>query len=281
MSYRTLISVSDLLAHISDENWLIFDCRFDLSNIDLGEQAYAENHIPGAYYAHLERDLSGEITGQSGRHPLPEVQAITQFLTQCGLNQLSQVVLYDGGGGVMASRLWWMLNWLGHENVAVLDGGFNAWQQASAPLSQEVPLAKSGNFQAHVNSELVLTAEQVSQALDQDYMLIDARAPERYSGEFEPLDKAAGHIPGAVNLPFMGNLSPNGTLQQSADLKTRFDEFLAGQSHSKVIHMCGSGVSACHNILAMAHAGLNCAKLYVGSWSDWASKPERPIATGT
>jgi thiosulfate/3-mercaptopyruvate sulfurtransferase len=274
MTYQTLISAAELRG-LADP--LILDCSFDLADTAAGERAHAEGHIPGAHYLHLDRDLCGAKTGTDGafrgRHPLPERAAFAALLRRLGLKAGRQVVAYDRQGGPYAARAWWMLRWLGHADVAVLDG---AWDGA---LSTDGPVATASDWQPGEPLVGQIEAATLLAGLGR-LRLIDARAAERFRGEVEPLDKAAGHIPGASNRFFKDNLGSDGRFKPAARLRTEFQSLLAPHAAAAVVHQCGSGVTACHNLLAMAHAGLGDGLLYVGSWSEWSADPSRPIATG-
>jgi thiosulfate/3-mercaptopyruvate sulfurtransferase len=268
----TLVSTAELAAH---PQWRIFDCRHDLANPALGEQQYREAHIPGALFAHLDRDLSGPKTGHNGRHPLPQPEIFVSWLGKQGLKASDQVVCYDAANGAMAARLWWMLRWVGHGEVAVLDGGFAKWTRERRPVATEVPRFTPTDYPIRLRSELAADARTVERNLDRA-LLLDARAPARYRGEQEPIDPVAGRIKGAANRFNMDNVSPDGTFKPSSLLEGDFQSVLKGRSPAEVIHYCGSGVAACHNLLAMEVAGLPGGKLYAGSWSEWSSDPKRP-----
>lgn len=280
--YTTLISTEQLAQHLNDPEWVVIDCRFTLTNPNAGMQSYLAAHIPGARYAHLDNDLSSKITPLTGRHPLPDVNALADKLGEWGVDETKQVVVYDDSFGAMASRLWWLLHWLGHDAVALLDGGIQRWQQREKrPVTAELPVIRPTHFNAKPKREMWVSSEELEQALHREgVLLLDARSEERFNGEIEPLDKVAGHIPGAVNLPFEDNLDLGGTFMSAEDLRTFYLDTLDGVAAEKVIHMCGSGVTACHNVLAMQHAGMSGAKLYVGSWSEWITDPKRPVVTG-
>lgn len=273
MTYTTLISPAELRS-LADP--LILDCGFELADTAAGERAYAAGHIPGAHYLHLDRDLCGAKTGPDGafrgRHPLPKREAFAALLRRLGLREGRQVVAYDRQGGPYAARAWWMLRWLGHANVAVLDG---AWD---GELTTAVPAATPTDWQPGEPLVGQIDATTLLAKLGR-VRLIDARAPERFRGEVEPLDKQAGHIPGASNRLFKDNLGADGRFKPAAQLREEFQALLAPYAAAEVVHQCGSGVTACHNLLAMAHAGLGDALLYVGSWSEWSGDPARPIAT--
>jgi thiosulfate/3-mercaptopyruvate sulfurtransferase len=280
--YTTLVTAATLAANLHAPDWLIVDCRFDLAQPAAGETAYRAGHIPGAVYAHLDRDLSSPITPATGRHPLPDPERFGATLSAWGVSSTTQVIAYDADNGMYASRLWWLLRWVGHRAVAVLDGGFKAWTAERLPTSTEIPARSPSRFTARPNRELWLDAQQVQERLQQaDWRLLDARAPERFAGKVEPLDTRAGHVPGARNHPFATNLTADGLFSAPDELRRRYEESQAGVSDDHTIVMCGSGVTACHLLLAMAHAGKPGARLYAGSWSEWIRDPRRPIASDT
>jgi thiosulfate/3-mercaptopyruvate sulfurtransferase len=277
MSGSTLVSTAELAANYP--KWRVFDCRHDLAKPELGEQQYREGHIPGALFASLDRDLSGRKTISNGRHPLPEPQDFEKWLEKAGLAPKDQVVCYDAGNGSMAARLWWMLRWIGHDNVAVLDGGFAKWTKEGRPVTIDVPLFTPLNYPIKPRKDFAVDARTVEQTLGKP-LLLDARAPARYRGEQEPIDPVAGRIPGAKNRFNLDNLSAQGTFKSPEELKKDFQSVLQGRAPADVIHYCGSGVAACHNLLAMEVAGLKGGKLYAGSWSEWARDPKRPQERG-
>jgi thiosulfate/3-mercaptopyruvate sulfurtransferase len=277
MSGSTLVSTGELAANLV--KWRVFDCRHDLARPDLGEQQYREGHIPGALFAHLDRDLSGRKTGKNGRHPLPEPQDFEKWLEKTGLTPKDQAVCYDAANGSMAARLWWMLRWIGHDQVAVLDGGFAKWTQEGRPVNIDVPLFTPLNYPLKPRKDFTVDAATVVKNLNKLFLL-DARAPARYRGEQEPIDPVAGRIPGAKNRFNSDNLSAQGVFKDKESLRKDFLAVLGNRSPSEVIHYCGSGVSACHNLLAMEVAGLKGGKLYPGSWSEWSADPKRPQERG-
>lgn len=285
MTHRTLISAAGLQALLAQDLApealpLIVDVGFDLADTSAGERAWAEGHLPGAHYLHLDRDLSAEKTGTNGRHPLPDRDAFARSMAALGLSKGRQVVVYDAQGGMYAARLWWMLRWIGHADAAVLDGGRQAWIAAGGALTAAVPAAQPGDFA--IGAPLVgqLDADALQASLG-NVRLLDARAPERFRGEIEPLDKQAGHIPGAANRLFKLNLDADGIrFKPAAQLRAEFEPLLGAAGPGAVVHQCGSGVTACHNLLAMEHAGLAGSRLYPGSWSEWSADPARPIAKG-
>jgi thiosulfate/3-mercaptopyruvate sulfurtransferase len=272
----TLITPTAL--HTQLDSVRVIDCRFDLARPDAGESAYKTSHIPGAVYAHLDRDLSSPITPTTGRHPLPDAEKLAATLGHWGIDSHTQVVAYDADAGMFAARLWWLLRWLGHERIAVLDGGFKAWQQAGLPVSADIPVSVPKQFSGQPRDELWVTAaDVVARVNEPNWRVLDARAPERYRGEVEPIDTVAGHVPGAVNHPFALNLNANAQFLSADELRARYAGVSGGAPPNQVIAMCGSGVTACHNLLAMEVAGLHGAKLYAGSWSEWIRDPQRPV----
>lgn len=282
--HSTLIDADTLATLVEQGKTVVIDCRFSLADTDAGKTAYHNGHIPGAYYAHLEHDLSAPINdGARGRHPLPDPAFFVSRLRAWGTNGDSQVVAYDDAGGAIAARLWWLCQWVGHKRCAVLNAGISAWTEKSLPLSLETPHPQSGQA---TQKEPLVDLVQSSDLPDSTITLLDARAPERYSGKQEPLDKRAGHIPGALNLPFTGNLNPAGQFLSIPELQNRFTAALDPSDSSignrkKIVHYCGSGVTAAHNILAMQYAGLDSGALYAGSWSEWVEDDSRPIASGS
>jgi thiosulfate/3-mercaptopyruvate sulfurtransferase len=278
--YRTLIDPGQLqiLRQLSADV-VVFDCRHDLAIPQLGAQQYVQGHIPGAWFANLDTDLSGEKTGRNGRHPLPDRAAFAQWLAQRGVGDSSQVVCYDAAGGMFAARLWWMVRWVGKSQVAVMDGGLPAWIASGGLLDTAAPAAKTANLT--LRDPLVPTVDTnwvLGNLRSKTHVLVDARAPERFAGEQEMIDPVAGHIPGAVNRFFKDNLQADGRFKEAGQLQAEFLGLLTDPQH--VVHQCGSGATACHNILAMEIARLPSAALYPGSWSEWCADPSRPVATG-
>ncbi len=279
--FTTLISTADLAERLHDPALVVVDVRHDLASpAHWGEERYAASHIPGARFAHLDRDLSAPMNGRNGRHPLPAPEQAAEALARLGIGNRSQVVAYDQGSGMFAVRVWWLLRWLGHDAVAVLDGGFDKWVREGRPVTVEVPQVEPATFAVgHVGP--TLAAADVRRALDDGSLaLVDARAPERFRGEVEPLDPVAGHIPGALNRPFASNLAPDGTFKPADVLRREFAALLGTTPLESVAHYCGSGVSAAHNMLAMEIAGLPGTRLYPGSWSEWVADDARPVARG-
>jgi thiosulfate/3-mercaptopyruvate sulfurtransferase len=276
-----LMTVAELARSVDDPHLLIVDCRFELLDPQAGEAEYRRGHIPGALYAHLDRDLSSPITAASGRHPLPTPEKFAATATRWGISAATHVVSYDADNSAYAARLWWLLRWLGHERASVLNGGFKAWRTAGLPTSLAVPAPKAGSFIAKPNhSRWVSTATVAERVAQADWAVLDARAPERFAGEVEPVDRAAGHVPGARNHPLGSNLALDSTFLDPTTLRTRFEASLRGVTPENTIAMCGSGVTACQLLLAMEASGLSGAKLYAGSWSEWSRDPKRPIAKG-
>ena len=277
MALTTLVSTADLAAHLGD--WRIFDCRHDLMKPQLGEAQYREGHIPGAVFASLDRNLSAPKTGKNGRHPLPDPETFAAWVGRQGVKLTDQVVAYDASNGASAARLWWMLRWIGHEAVAVLDGGIAKWTKEGRPTTADVPRFASVEYPLKLNEDAAVGARMVHRRLGQQ-LLIDARAPARYRGEREPIDPVAGRIPGASNRFNMENVTAEGTFKSPEELKRAFQQVLGGRAPGDVVNYCGSGVAACHNLLAMEVAGLPGAKLYAGSWSEWIADPARPQEKG-
>lgn len=279
--FTALISTAELAGHLDDPEWVILDCRFSLQDFDKGRRDYLAGHIPGAQYAHLNEDLSGEILpGVTGRHPLPSVEASARLFSRLGIGEGVQVVAYDDAGGALAAvRAWWMLRWLGHEAVAVLDGGWQKWQAEGLPVQAGKVTRPEGSFVPKPDDSRQVSLVQVDQfRKDPAYRVCDARAAERYRGENESVDPVAGHIPGAISAPYFANLNPDLTFRSPEELRQHYRTLLGDLPPERVIFYCGSGVTSIHNILAMLHAGLGEARLYVGSWSEWITDPQRPIA---
>jgi thiosulfate/3-mercaptopyruvate sulfurtransferase len=282
MYINTIVDTEELAAHLGDPRWIVLDCRFTLTDPEAGRRAWREAHIPGAHYLHLDEDLSAPVVeGVTGRHPLPDPRAFAEKLCALGVGVNRQVVVYDDSFGSMAVRAWWMLRWLGHPAVAMLDGGYPKWAaREKRPVDNLVPVPHRSVCACLPERGQFVSAEELQSALAQGAKLIDARPERRFSGDFEPLDPVAGHVPGAINWVFEENLDIDGTYLPPEALRENYQALLAGTPASQVIHMCGSGVTACHNILAMEIAGLPGSRLYPGSWSEWITEPSRPIATG-
>lgn len=280
--YSTLISATGLAAHLTDPQWAIIDCRFDLADTAAGERAFRESHIPGAQYAHLDRDLSAARAPNTGRHPLPSPERFAATLASWGIANDTQVVAYDADNGAYAARLWWMMRWVGHGAVAVLDGGYKAWRASGLPVSAELTARATASFTARPNREMWLSATEVAdRAARTDWRILDARAPQRYAGDIEPIDPVAGHIPGARNHPLTSSLDTEGKFLPPEQLRTRFESSQAGVSDDRIVAMCGSGVTACHLLLALEVAGKRGARLYAGSWSEWITDASRGVAKGS
>lgn len=282
-AFTSLIPVAELSRHLNAANWRVVDCRFDLTNAAKGRSDYQQAHIPGAVYAHLDDDLAAPVTPDSGRHPLPPVADFVATLERLGISSQTQVIAYDAAGGGIAARLWWMLRWLGHDAVAVLDGGFAAWREAGLPVDAASVSPPAGSFEPRPRREWVLATHELADAVaaGRPPALIDAREPARFNGEQEPIDSVAGRIPGAKNFPFAQNLQPSGLWRGATELQTAWQALFAGQSPTAGwTVMCGSGVTACHLALSAERAGLPPPRLYAGSWSEWIRDPARPRAGG-
>lgn len=272
-----LVDCETLAAHQFDPRWRIFDCRHRLEDPTAGERAYAVEHIRGAFFLHLDRDLSGPKTGKNGRHPLPDPRVLAGKLTACGVSDETQVVVYDDTSGMFAARLWWLLRWLGHDRVAVLDGGLQEWLRCGKTVTAEPSHSAPGSMTLQLRDATVDTAEVLAGIGSPSMVVVDARGADRFSGTNEPIDPVGGHIPGARNRFFQLNLDERGRFKQPEALRTEFQWLLDGTSPSAVVHQCGSGVTACHNLLAMEIAGLRGSRLYPGSWSEWVSDSARPV----
>jgi thiosulfate/3-mercaptopyruvate sulfurtransferase len=282
--YTTLISTEELARQLADPALVLVDCRHNLSDVDAGQCAYVASHLPGARFMHMDRDLSGERTGRNGRHPLPDAAALSAKLSRAGIDASKQVVAYDQNNGMWASRLWWLLHWLGHDAAAVLDGGIDKWIAEGRPTTADPPSVRPARFVAMTPRPVISSADilrDLSNPSSNPLTIIDARAPERFRGDIEPLDPVAGHIPGAINRPYGANLTLQQTFKPADLLRAEFEVQLGNAPLSSVVHHCGSGVTACHNLLAMAVAGLPGSRLYPGSWSEWVADPTRPVARGS
>ncbi|MBV8403908.1 MAG: sulfurtransferase [Gammaproteobacteria bacterium] len=282
----TLIEPGELASHLNDPDWAIIDCRFDLARPDWGAQAYAAGHIPHALHAHLDQDLSAPRTPRSGRHPLPPAEALALTFGRLGIDESVQVIAYDQGPGIFAARLWWLLHWLGHRQVAVLNGGLAAWERAGLPLSSAIEPRTPRRFRAEADPTRVVSDSEVAQLVSSGalaggrQLLIDARSVDRFAGENETLDPVAGHIPGARNHPYAHNLDAQGRFLEGGQLREKWEKTLRAVPAQRLISMCGSGVTACHNLLALEAAGLPGGRLYAGSWSEWITDPTHPVARG-
>jgi thiosulfate/3-mercaptopyruvate sulfurtransferase len=279
--HTTLVTPAQLAQHLGDPGWIVLDIRHDLMRPERwGEDQYLAGHIPGAVFLHLDRDLSAPKTGRNGRHPLPSPWQAAETFARCGVDATSQVVVHDQNNGMYATRAWWMLRWLGHRAVALLDGGFDRWVREGLPVTTAVPSPRATSFTPAKPLPVADAREILASLPKRDLVIVDARAPERYRGETEPMDPVAGHIPGAINRYLGDNLAGDGTFKDARTLRREFEALLGEAKLDKVVHHCGSGVSACHNILAMAIAGYPDTRLYPGSWSEWVADPTRPVATG-
>ena len=281
MEFQTLIGVDSLRGLLGNPRLAVVDCRFDLMNPEAAGHAYLSAHIPGARYADLNRDLAGPVGAHTGRHPLPAPDAFATWLGAIGIGNDTQVIAYDDANGSFAARLWWMLRWMGHGAVAVLDGGFKAWTARGGALQSGEAANHTERFTPRIDAKAVLSTAELEHALrDPKSLLVDARAQQRFAGTVEPIDSVAGHIPGAVNHPITLNLDADSRFLPAGELKRRWQQRLAGKDPKNLVAMCGSGVTACHNLLSLEVAGLTGGKLYAGSWSEWIRDPRRPIARG-
>ena len=281
MVYSTLISTSLLGLNLTHPDWVVVDCRFDLNQPDWGREDYLKGHIPGAVYAHLAADLSGLVNPKTGRHPLPNPQDFIRLISNWGINQKKQVIAYDTTGGSFAARLWWLLRCYGHQNVAVLNGGYTKWLSENRPIHTGYDAQNSSVFEGSINNSCFASDQEVDLIRSNPgFLLIDARAKERFLGEQEPIDPIAGHIPGAVNRPYALNLNSDSTFLPPKVLESEFNELLGKIEPNKVVIYCGSGVTSCHHLLAMEYIGMKGARLYPGSWSEWIRDPNHLIALG-
>jgi thiosulfate/3-mercaptopyruvate sulfurtransferase len=280
--YTALIPVEELAPHLGDPDWAVVDCRYQLADPGFGRRAYAESHIPGAVFADILDDLSGAVVpGKTGRHPLPDMATLAAALSAWGIDRAVQVVAYDDRGGAMAARLWWLLRWLGHDAVAVLDGGWPAWLEAGLPVRSGREAREPRLFVPAPRPDLLADTGVVARVReDPAWRVLDARAAERFRGENETIDPVAGRIPGAISAPYADNLAPDGRLRSATELRERYHQLLGNVPAKQAVCYCGSGVTAAHDLLAIAHAGLGEARLYAGSWSEWITDPTRPVATG-
>ncbi|HEX4333248.1 MAG TPA: sulfurtransferase [Usitatibacter sp.] len=274
-----LVTTAELEKHLGDPGWIVFDTRHDMGDVGKGRRAYAEGHVPGAHFLHVDDDLAGVKTGKNGRHPLPDLATFAAKIEASGVTPATQVVVYDDLGGNFAVRLWWMLRWLGQERVALLDGGYPLWEKEKRPTTKEVPAPRPGDFKPRPHLGDVVDTPFIERFReDPSVRLVDARAPERFAGVKEPIDPVPGHIPGAVNRFWQKNLDSDGRFKSPEQLRREYSEFLGESKPQQVVHMCGSGVTACHNMFAMALAGMPQGRLYVGSWSEWVADRSRPVA---
>lgn len=279
MAYRTLVDPGTLAEHDGDPNWIVIDCRHSLADFGAGRRMYQEAHIPGAFFADVEHDLAGPKTGANGRHPLPDPESFAAFLRSCGVSDDTQIVAYDGGADMFAARLWLLSRWIGHDAVAVLDGGIAAWQAEGKPVSADASVStKSGDLRVRLHPEIIVDAAFVQSHLENGAMrLIDARGADRFAGQNETIDPVAGHIPGARNRPFKENFGDDSRFRTADELRRRFEGLGPAEA---IVHQCGSGVSAAVNMLAMEIAGLRGSRVYAGSWSEWITDSSRPVTTG-
>ena len=285
MDFTTLISPSELIEHLDDPQWVIFDVRFTLGNPERGRIDYCKSHIPRSIYVHVEEDLSGKIIpGKTGRHPLLPIEDTVHLFSRLGINQNIQVVAYDdwpSANGAAAARLWWMLRWLGHPKVAIVNGGWDAWQKAGFPTTSEIIQPTPRDFKPQLHLELYASmADTKAALLYPTWKVFDSRTPDRFRGENETIDPIAGRIPGSINAPYLDNCYPDGHFRPKEEIRTRFEHLLGETPPSKAIFYCGSGLTSAFNVLALAYAGLGDARLYVGSWSEWITDPSNPIARG-
>jgi thiosulfate/3-mercaptopyruvate sulfurtransferase len=278
MIFSTLVKPGLVAQHLEDPDWVIIDCRYSLQDPEKGRRHYHEAHIPGAFYAHLDEDLSSPvIPGKTGRHPLPDVNKLIALFSNMGIDSGKQVVVYDYKSGSIAARCWWLLQWLGHQAVAVMDGGWHAWEEEKRPQSNELPGPAFASFSGIPQDGWVLDASQTAAAP----LIVDSRNPERFRGEEEPIDPVAGHIPRAVNFPFVEHVDAEGRHLDRTLIRQRVEQLLGDHAENETVFYCGSGVTACHNLLALRYAGFEMARLYAGSWSDWITDPHRGVIQKT
>jgi thiosulfate/3-mercaptopyruvate sulfurtransferase len=274
-----LLAPAELARRLTDADLVVVDCRFNLMQPDAAESAYRAGHIPGAYYAHLDRDLAGPKTSTSGRHPLPDPLSLIRLFSDWGVGPRTLVAAYDNAGGAIAARLWWLMRWMGHDHVALLDGGLQAWQAAGLPLTTEIPAPRRGEFRGQPGQMPIIEVMEIERRLhDSRFLLIDVRAQGRFLGQEEPIDPVAGHVPGAVNVPFQRLLGENGCFRTPPEIRALFEPVLGARGMHDVAAMCGSGVTACHALFALELAGIGGARLYPGSWSEWIRLGTRPVA---
>ena len=281
MKYQTIISVEDLNKNLNTQDWLIFDCRFILKDPEGGLKKFNQGHIPGAQFADMDKDLASPMTSTSGRHPLPNPDEFINKLQSWGVNNTSQIICYDDMSGAFAARMWWLLKWLGYNDVAVLDGGIDKWTANNLTLETDTQQKAAGSFSGQANNDMWVDVEFVQKELaENNITLLDARSAERFTAKDTKTDPVAGHVPGAMSYPFAENLSKQGVFLPLEELQKRFAPMLSSSEKKEVINMCGSGVTACHNLLAMSIAELPMTRLFVGSWSEWIKDKSRPVATG-
>jgi len=280
MTYKTIINADDLIKNLDNDNFSIVDCRCDIKDTSYGIDAYNEGHIPNAIFADIDNDMASEKTSTSGRHPLPNPEKLAEKLSQWGIDAEKQVVIYDDAGCAFAGRVWWILRWLGHKGgVAVLNGGLGAYMKAGGKLVTSQTSKPRLSYKVDVNNNLHVDIETVTDAqYKMDALLVDARSRERYLGVKDEVDPIAGHVPGAISHPLGKNLDKNGLFKSPEELKLEFNKLIGDNNPKDIISMCGSGITACHNIIAMEIAGIKGVRLYVGSWSEWITDSKRPIA---
>lgn len=282
MNFTSIVSAEDTFRNVNEPNWRIFDCRFDLKDDSIGFAKYKSGHIPNAIFADLHKDLSAPVTNNSGRHPLPDVHDISHKLGLWGVDSNTQVVVYDDVYGSYAARLWWMLRWLGHKNVAVLNGGLTEWERLHLPVTKVIAEPKSTTFIAKPDMSMIADVSTIEKSISSEkIMLIDVRDSDRYQGIREPIDKIAGHIPGAINIPWKTNLDPSGQYLEKANLLPHYLKILDKTDTETIVFMCGSGVTACHSLVALEYLDLPAAKLYPGSWSEWIRNPDHPVESSS
>ncbi len=281
MTYQTIISVEDLNKNISNQDWFVFDCRFLLKDPEGGLKKFNQGHIPGAQFADMDKDLASPMTATTGRHPLPDPNELIKKLQSWGISNSSQIICYDDMSGAFAARMWWLLKWLGHNDVAVLDGGIDKWTANGLTVETDVQQRTAGSFSGQANNDMWVVVGFIQKELEQNKInLLDARSSERFTAKDSKTDPVAGHVPGAMSFPFAENLSKQGVFLSADELKNRFAPMVVNAKDKEAISMCGSGVTACHNLLAMSIAGLPITRLYVGSWSEWIKDKSRPVAIG-
>ena len=279
--HTTLISTETLASHLADSSWLIADCRYNLKDEDWGRAQYLSGHIPGAVFVDLAHDLAGARTGTNGRHPLPSPERMAATFGHLGIGAGTQVVAYDQDAGPYASRLWWMLRYVGHDAVAVLDGGWAKWLREGRPARSGEEQRPAATFTPRLRADMRVTVDEAATRIGNPGVLfVDARSPERFEGQPDPLDNVFGHIPGARNRFYKNNLAEDGTMRPPDALRADFTRVLGDRSADQAVMYCGSGITACQNLLAMEYAGLRGAKLFAGSWSEWESDPKLPVETG-
>lgn len=282
MHFTSIISAENTFQNLANPNWRVFDCRFDLQDENAGLTKYKLRHIPGAIYADLNKDLSAPVSDNSGRHPLPDIQDITHKFGLWGVTPETQVVVYDDVYGSYAARLWWMLRWLGHKNVALLNGGLTEWERLQLPVTKDITEPQVTTFTGKPDMSMIAEVSLIEQSLSSpNIALIDVRDPDRYQGLREPIDKIAGHVPGAINIPWKTNLDENGLYLEKARLLPHYSETIHETDSNALVFMCGSGVTACHSLVALEILGFRGAKLYPGSWSEWIQNPGHPVAPST